>query len=232
MVRRPAPWAGGGSDHRRSAPGRPSSQRPPRSSPPAGRRSAASTWHRPGTPDLTRRTQSSVDASGPGRKASRTGPLARSAAFSARRGRSAPPAAVRDPRHPRPAAGAGAKGGGHSDPGADSRRIAAPPAVTDLVTAGRALGLGRTKAHELARAGQFPCQVIRAGKAWLVPVVGLLTVLGLPAPARSPSPPRSRGLCVRADGDEAGRRVLAVPRVAHRGRPPGTGYRDGDALGG
>ena len=42
--------------------------------------------------------------------------------------------------------------------------IAALPAVTDLVTAGRALGLGRTKAYELARAGQFPCPVIRAGR--------------------------------------------------------------------
>jgi hypothetical protein len=56
------------------------------------------------------------------------------------------------------------------------------PAVTDLVTAGRALGLGRTKAYELARAGQFPCPVIRAGKSWLVPTAGLLALLGLPVP--------------------------------------------------
>jgi hypothetical protein len=54
------------------------------------------------------------------------------------------------------------------------------PAVTDLVTAGRALGLGRTKAYELARAGQFPCPVIRAGKMWLVPTAGLLGLLGVP----------------------------------------------------
>ena len=60
--------------------------------------------------------------------------------------------------------------------------IAELPAVTDLVTAGRALGIGRTRAYELARAGQFPCPVIRAGKAWLVPVAGLLAVLGLPVP--------------------------------------------------
>jgi hypothetical protein len=56
------------------------------------------------------------------------------------------------------------------------------PTVTDLVTVGRALGLGRTKANELARSGQFPCPVIRAGKTWLVPTAGLLSVLGLPAP--------------------------------------------------
>ena len=57
------------------------------------------------------------------------------------------------------------------------------PAVTDLVTAGRVLGLGRTKAYELARAGEFPCPVIRAGATWLVPTAGLLALLGLPVPA-------------------------------------------------
>ena len=62
--------------------------------------------------------------------------------------------------------------------------IVALPAVTDLVTAGRALGLGRTKAYELARAGQFPCPVIRAGKNWMVPTAGLLALLGLPVPGR------------------------------------------------
>ena len=63
--------------------------------------------------------------------------------------------------------------------------IAGLPAVTDLVTAGRALGLGRTKAYDLARTGQFPCPVIRAGKAWLVPTAGLLALLGLPVPGTS-----------------------------------------------
>jgi len=56
------------------------------------------------------------------------------------------------------------------------------PAVLDLVTAGKALALGRTKAYELARSGQFPCPVIRAGKTYLVPAAGLLAVLGLPVP--------------------------------------------------
>jgi predicted DNA-binding transcriptional regulator AlpA len=60
--------------------------------------------------------------------------------------------------------------------------VAELPAVTDLVTAGRALGIGRTRAYELARAGQFPCPVIRAGATWRVPVAGLLAVLGLPVP--------------------------------------------------
>lgn len=60
--------------------------------------------------------------------------------------------------------------------------VAALPAVADLVTAGRALGLGRTKAYELARAGRFPVPVIRSGRTWLVPTAGLLAALGLPLP--------------------------------------------------
>jgi hypothetical protein len=60
--------------------------------------------------------------------------------------------------------------------------VAELPAVTDLVTAGRALGIGRTRAYELARTGQFPCPVIRAGSTWRVPVAGLLAVPGLPVP--------------------------------------------------
>jgi hypothetical protein len=65
--------------------------------------------------------------------------------------------------------------------------IAELPAVTDLVTAGRALGVGRTRAYELARAGRFPCPVIRSGRIWVVPTAGLLAVLGLPVP--SPAEP-------------------------------------------
>ena len=68
--------------------------------------------------------------------------------------------------------------------------IAELPAVTGLVTAGRALGLGRTKAYELARAGQFPCPVIRVGSSWLVPSAGLLAVLGLPVPGAQAGPSR------------------------------------------
>ena len=53
-------------------------------------------------PDLTPPAESSVDAAGPGRKASRTSLAARNTAGAARCGRSAPPAAARDPRR-RPA---------------------------------------------------------------------------------------------------------------------------------
>lgn len=56
------------------------------------------------------------------------------------------------------------------------------PAVTDLVSAGKALGMGRTRSYELARAGTFPCRVMRAGRTYQVPTAGLLTLLGIPLP--------------------------------------------------
>ena len=43
------------------------------------------------------------------------------------------------------------------------------PVSTDLATAGRAFGLGRTKAFELAKAGEFPCPVLRVGAKYRVP---------------------------------------------------------------
>jgi hypothetical protein len=58
--------------------------------------------------------------------------------------------------------------------------VGALPAVTDLETAARALGIGRTTAYRLARDGQFPVPVIRAGSSWRVPVPGLRAALGLP----------------------------------------------------
>jgi hypothetical protein len=53
------------------------------------------------------------------------------------------------------------------------------PVSIDIVTAGRAFGLGRTKAHELARSGQFPCTVLRVGDRYRVPRSSLLRALGL-----------------------------------------------------
>ena len=49
------------------------------------------------------------------------------------------------------------------------------------------LGLGRTKAYELARRGQFPCRVIRIGEVYRIPTPGLLELLGVPA--EEPRPP-------------------------------------------
>jgi hypothetical protein len=54
-------------------------------------------------------------------------------------------------------------------------------ATVDLMTAAGALGLGRTKAYELARRDAFPCQVIRIGDTYRIPTPGLLELLGLAA---------------------------------------------------
>lgn len=56
--------------------------------------------------------------------------------------------------------------------------LEALPVAVDLETAGRAFGIGRTKAHELARSGAFPCRVLRAGAKYRVPRTAILEALG------------------------------------------------------
>ncbi|MEV4391234.1 helix-turn-helix domain-containing protein [Nonomuraea sp. NPDC049607] len=51
------------------------------------------------------------------------------------------------------------------------------PEVVSLLTAGRLLGMGRTKAYRLAKAGEFPCRVLRIGGRYAVPVRGLRALL-------------------------------------------------------
>lgn len=58
--------------------------------------------------------------------------------------------------------------------------------TVDLMTAASALGMGRTKAYELARTGQFPCRVIRIGDTYRVPTAALLELLGV-----APETPRA-----------------------------------------
>lgn len=48
------------------------------------------------------------------------------------------------------------------------------PAVVDIVTAGQILGIGRTKAYELAKRDQFPCRVLRIGALYRVPTAELM----------------------------------------------------------
>lgn len=55
--------------------------------------------------------------------------------------------------------------------------LLALPAAVDLTTAARALGLGRTKAQELARAGQWPTPLLRLGSAYRVPTAAILRLL-------------------------------------------------------
>lgn len=66
------------------------------------------------------------------------------------------------------------------------------PASIDLVTAARALGIGRTKAYELARFGGFPCAVWRVGRSYRVRTSDLQTFLGLTT-TPTPSQPQSSG---------------------------------------
>jgi hypothetical protein len=70
--------------------------------------------------------------------------------------------------------------------------LLALPATTDLVTGGRAFGLGRTVAYDLARSDNFPCKVIRVGGTYRVITADLLRVLEVvPESAKgagSPSP--------------------------------------------
>jgi hypothetical protein len=53
------------------------------------------------------------------------------------------------------------------------------PTVVDLMTAARALGIGRTKAYQLAHADQFPCRIIRIGTHYNIPTADLLRLLGV-----------------------------------------------------
>ena len=59
------------------------------------------------------------------------------------------------------------------------QRIRALGAVTDLPTAAQIFGLGRALAYNLARSGEFPVPVIRAGHLYRVPVAPILATLHL-----------------------------------------------------
>lgn len=63
--------------------------------------------------------------------------------------------------------------------GMSLEELRALPVSVDLHTAGRAFGIGRTKAHELARSGEFPCQVLRVGAKYRVPRAAIFEALGL-----------------------------------------------------
>lgn len=63
--------------------------------------------------------------------------------------------------------------------GMSEAEIRALPVGVPLVKAGRALLMGRTKSHELARAGDFPIKVLRIGATYVVRKVDLLAYLGL-----------------------------------------------------
>lgn len=65
--------------------------------------------------------------------------------------------------------------------GMSREELLALPAAVDLDTGSRALGLGRSKGYALAKQGQYPCRVLRLGKAYRVVTADLLELLGLAA---------------------------------------------------
>lgn len=57
--------------------------------------------------------------------------------------------------------------------------LALPAAVPLWPTAARALGIGRTKAHQLARSGTFPVPVLRLGSSYRIRTADLWALLGI-----------------------------------------------------
>lgn len=55
------------------------------------------------------------------------------------------------------------------------------PAVLDVETAGRLLGLGRSAAYQLVKDGAWPSPVLRLGRRWRVPTAPLLALLNIEA---------------------------------------------------
>lgn len=68
-------------------------------------------------------------------------------------------------------------------PELDAEAVRQLPAVVNLVTAARALGVGRTVAYELVRTGAWPTPVLRLGHQIKIPTAPLLALLGL-SPSR------------------------------------------------
>lgn len=76
------------------------------------------------------------------------------------------------------------------------------PASIDLLTAARALGIGRTTAYQLARAGEFPVKVLRLSTRYRVATGALLVILNI-------DPDVSRRELIARDGD----RIAPIPPV-------------------
>lgn len=57
-------------------------------------------------------------------------------------------------------------------------------ATTDVVTAGKAFGIGRNRAYELAKDGNFPVRVIPVGRNYRVVVAEILAILDVSSDVR------------------------------------------------
>ena len=105
-------------------------------------------------------------------------------------------------------------------------QVRALPAMVDVVTAARALGLGRSKAYELAKADAFPCRIVKIGATYRVPTSDLLRVLETHNPhPHDPGAPRHtryRTDCGRFHPRAQHQAPAAVSAAGHRGSHPTT----------
>lgn len=92
---------------------------------------------------------------------------------------------------------------------ADARiDVSTLPAVIDVETAGRLLGLGRSAAYQLVKDGDWPTPVLRLGRRWRVLTAPLLALLGIdgvqpsPAGARLPTSPTAPAIFRHHQGDQ------------------------------
>jgi hypothetical protein len=69
--------------------------------------------------------------------------------------------------------------------------LATLPPTVDPMTAAQTLGIGRTAAYALVRAGRWPTPVVRAGRLIRVPAAPLLDLLGIVTHDRDRRPPLS-----------------------------------------
>lgn len=60
-----------------------------------------------------------------------------------------------------------------------TEELAALPVTVDVVTAGRAFGLGRDATYRMARLGRLPVPVLRMGRKMVVTKGALLAALGV-----------------------------------------------------
>ncbi len=66
------------------------------------------------------------------------------------------------------------------------------PVSIDVETAGRALGMGRTRAYQAAKAGEFPIPVLKLGRSYRVVTADLWRLLGV-APQTNEAAPAGTG---------------------------------------
>jgi predicted DNA-binding transcriptional regulator AlpA len=115
-------------------------------------------------------------------------------------------------------------GVGHHQRDAMSRaELLSLPAVVDVTTAARALGLGRSTAYDLARRGEFPCRILHIGSSYRVPTAELLRVLGIDPAELDHRPPHQAApvaldkKCPLTEAPGAAQRA-GHPAPAHEGR--------------